>query len=131
MAEFKSSDYVIGVVYGLLSSITKPKYKNSKPTLAQPAEYIVINTLGINADTMQKCRVNVNYHVKDLNGGTGVGYVSDDTKLEAGTNAVKALLQKVSSSDYWIDFEGQETIYEETLNEHYSNIKFSFKQINQ
>ena len=131
MAEYKSSDYVIGIVMGLLSSITIKKYRNNKSTLAQPAEYIVINTLGINADTMQKCRVNVNYHVKDLNCGTGVGYVSDDTKLEAGTNAVKALLQKVSTTTYLIDFEGQETIYDEALNEHYSNIKFSFKQINQ
>lgn len=130
MMEYKSSDYVIDVVYGLLSSITKPKYKKSKPTLAQPAEYIVINTLGIGADTMQICHVNVNYHVKDLNGGTGVGYVPDDTKIEAGTNAVKALLQEVTSATYMIDFDGQETIYEEALNEHYSNIKFSFKQIN-
>lgn len=129
--EYKSSDYVIDTVCGLLSSINKPKYKKNKPTLAQPDEYIVINTLGINADTMQKCRVNVNYHVKDINGGTGVGYVPDDAKIEAGTNAVKAILQKVSTTTYLIDFEGQETIYDSALNEHYSNIKFSFKQINQ
>jgi len=130
MATFKSSDYVIGIVYGLLSSITVPKYKQSKPTLAQPAEYVVINTLGINANTMQICHVNVNYHVKDINGGTGIGFVSDDTKIEAGTTAVKAILQQVSSTSYLIDFDGQETIYDSALNEHYSNIKFSFKQIN-
>lgn len=130
MAEYKSSDYIIGIVYSLLSAITVPKYRNNKPTQAQPSEYIVINTLGIDANVMQKCRVNVNYHVKDLNAGTGVGFVINDTKLEAGTNLVKSILQKVSTSSYLIDFEGQETFYEEALDEHYSNLKFSFKQIN-
>jgi len=130
MASYKSSDYVIDTVYALLSTITVPKYKNSKPTLASPAEYVVINTLGIDADTMQICHVNVNYHVKDINGGTGVGFVINNAKIEAGTNAVKAILQQVTSSTYMIDFDGQETIYESTLNEHYSNIKFTFRQIN-
>lgn len=129
MASYKSSDYVVDIVVGLLSSITVPKYKKNKPTVLQPAEYVVVNTLGINADTMQVCHVNVNYHVKDINGGTS-GYVPDDLKIEAGTNAIKAILQQVTSSSYLIDFDGQETIYEQALNEHYSNIKFTFRQIN-
>jgi hypothetical protein len=130
MSEYKSSEYVLGVIFGLLSPITIPKYLKNKPTNVSPDEYIVINTLGVDANIMQKCRVNVNYHVKDINAGVSIGYVPDDYKLNIGINAVKAILEKISTTSYLIDFEGEEIFYEEVLNEHYSNLKFSFKIIN-
>jgi hypothetical protein len=125
---YKTSEHIITVVYGLLSSINKPKYKGSKPSLKDDAEYIVINTLGVNAMTMQNVRVNVNYHVKDISGA--MGYAPDFVKLAAGSLAVLTILEKVTGSDYMIDFEGQEIIPEYGKEEHYSNLKFSFKQIN-
>ncbi len=130
MATYKTTNDIVTTVFTLLSSISTAKYKNSKPTLAQPDEYIVINTLGVNADVMQKCRVNVNCHVKDINQGQGVGFVPNDTRLKALTESVLSILKKVSTTTYLIDFEGQETIRENSINEHYSNLKFSFKQIN-
>jgi hypothetical protein len=130
MATYKTTDYIIGIVYLLLGSITKPKYLKSKPTKSTAAEYVVINSLPINANVMQKCYVNVNYHVKDIDQGPGVGFVADITKLEAGSALVLAALKEVSTTDYLIDFEGQETIREEQLGEHYSNLRFSFKNIN-
>ena len=125
MATFKTTDYVIGIVRGLMGAITVPKYLQTKPTAAVAAEYIVINALPINADVMQKCYVNVNYHVKDIAPG-----VKDTTKIEAGSQAVMAILKEVTSTTYLIDFEGQETFREEALGEHYSNMRFSFKNIN-
>ena len=125
MADYKTSDFAVGLVYGLLSSITKPKYRNTKPTASVAPEYVVINALPINANVMQKCYVNVNYHVKDIAAGT-----PDITKLEAGSVAVLAILKKVTATAYLIDFEQQETIREEQLGEHYSNLRFSFKNIN-
>ena len=77
MSDYKTTDYIIGIVYSLLGSITKPKYLKTKPTNAIAAEYVVINSLPINANVMQKCYVNVNYHVKDITAGT-----LDITKLE-------------------------------------------------
>lgn len=130
MADYKTSDFAVGLVYGLLSSITKPKYRTTKPTASTATEYIVINALPINANVMQKCYVNVNYHVKDINGGVGVGNVKDEAKLEAGSTAVLAVLKQVTTTAYLIDFESQETIREEQLGEHYSNLRFSFKNIN-
>lgn len=130
MVNYKTSDAIVSIVYGLLGSITVPKYKNNKPTLASPLEYVVINALPVDANVMQKCRVNVNYHVKDINGGTGVGLVPDLVKIDAGSLAVLTILEKVTSTNYLIDFEGQETIPEENLGEHYSNLKFYFKYIN-
>lgn len=127
MANFKTTDYIIGIVYLLLGSINKPKYLKTSPAnlSASVKEYIVINSLPVNADVMQKCYVNVNYHVKDIEEGK-----PDITKIEAGSNAVLSALKKVTTTAYLIDFEGQETIREEERNEHYSNLRFSFKHIN-
>ena len=125
MSDYKTTDYIIGIVYLLLGSITKPKYLKTKPTSAKDAEYIVINSLPINADVMQKCYVNVNYHVKDIITGT-----PDSVKIEAGSQVVLTVLKQVTTTSYLIDFESQETIREEGLGEHYSNLRFSFKNIN-
>lgn len=134
MADYKTSDFAVGLVYGLLSSITKPKYQTTKPSASTAPEYVVINALPINANVMQKCYVNVNYHVKDINGGVGVGNVKDTTKIEAGSTAVLAILKNYTDPaippKFMIDFEQQETIREEQLGEHYSNLRFSFKNIN-
>lgn len=135
MASFKTTDYVIGIVRSLLGSISVPKYLQTKPTPkagdAPVAEYIVINALPITSNVMQKCYVNVNYHVKDIAPG-----IKDVTKIEAGSALVLTALKEASaaasgaSDAYMIDFESQETIREESLGEHYSNLRFSFKNIN-
>ena len=130
MADYKTTDYVIDVVYSLLGSITVPKYRKTKPTKSTAEEYIVINSLPINANVMQKCYVNVNYHVKDIDGGPNIGFIPDDTRLSAGSALVLAALEKVTTSSHLIDFESQETIRENQFNEHYSNLRFSFKNIN-
>jgi hypothetical protein len=126
---YKTTDYVKGVVYLLLGSISKPKYIDEKPT-PKPGdvpinEYIVINSLPINADVMQKCYINVNYHVKDTILGA-----PDTVKIEDGSVAVIGILKKVTATNYLIDLESQETIREVALGEHYSNLRFSFKNIN-
>jgi hypothetical protein len=130
MADYKTTEFITGVVYGLLNTISKPKYLTTAPDFAalkqtRPAEYIVINSLPIPADVMQKCFINVNYHVKDIGPGQ-----KDQTKIEAGSIAVLAILKKVTATNYLIDFESQGTIREEQFGEHYSNLRFSFKNIN-
>jgi len=125
MADFHSTEQIIGIVRMLLGSLTEPKYLLRKPTKAADPAYIVINSLPINADVMQKCIVNVNYHVKDM----GLG-IPDLAKLEAGTTAILDILQKVTTSGFLMDFESQEIFPETALSEHFSNIRFSVKQIN-
>jgi hypothetical protein len=130
MSDYQTTDFIIGIVYSLLESISKPKYLKTKPSKSTATEYIVINSLPINANVMQKCYVNVNYHVKDKDGGPGVGLLPDTAKLEAGSALIMTALTKVSTTSYLIDLESQETIREEGLGEHYSNLRFSFKYIN-
>ena len=130
MADYKTTDFIKSIVYHLLSSVSKPKYYDVAPDFTalnqqRPKEYIVINSLPINADVMQKCYVNVNYHVKDIGPG-----LKDHTALEAGSASVLSVLKQVTTTAYLIDFESQETIREPALGEHYSNLRFSFKYIN-
>jgi hypothetical protein len=130
MADFVTTDYVIGIVASLLSSLSVPRYLKSAPDFTAlrqqtPAEYVVINSLPINANVMQKCYINVNYHVKDKIEG-----VEDSAAIQAGSTAVMALLKTVTTTAFLIDFESQETIREESRGEHYSNLRFSFKYIN-
>jgi hypothetical protein len=130
MSDYKTTDYIIDIVYSLLGAITVPKYRKTKPTKSTAVEYVVINSLPINSQTLQKCYFNVNYHVRDIDGGTSTGFIPNDTRLNIGTALVLAALKQVSTTDYFIDFESQETIREEGLGEHYSNLRFSFKIIN-
>jgi len=130
MSDYKTTDYIIDIVYSLLGSVTVPKYRKTKPTKSTAEEYVVINSLPINANVMQKCYVNVNYHVKDIDGGPNVGFIPDNIKLNVGSALILAALEKVTETSHLIDFEGQETIREAQLNEHYSNLRFSFKNIN-
>ncbi len=130
MADYKTTDFVIDIVYSLLGSITVPKYRKTKPSKSTAAEYVIINSLPINAQTLQKCYFNVNYHVKDIDGGTSTGFIPNETRLSAGSALILAALKQVSEASYLIDFESQETIREAQFNEHYSNLRFSFKNIN-
>jgi hypothetical protein len=125
MANFKTTDYIVGLVFGLLGSITKPKYLLTKPSTSTATEYVVINSLPINAEVMQKCYVNVNYHVKDITEG-----VPDIVKIAAGSALVLTAINTVSTTGYLIDFESQEIIREDALGEHYTNLRFSIKFIN-
>ena len=125
MANFKTTDEIILIVYGLLGSISTKKYIRTKPTSAKDTEYIVINCLPIPANLMQRCIFNVNYHIKDLSSG-----VPDTTKLVSASISILNVLQKVTGANYLIDFESQETHSEEALGESFTNLRFTFKYIN-
>lgn len=128
MANYKLTPEIASIVYGLLSSITKPKYLFTRPPLCTDAEYVVVNSLPMDADQMQRCYVNVNYYCKDIDGGTGIGLVPDITKLDTGSKLILAILKKVSTTSYLIDFESSELIKLEK--EHLIGLRFSFKYIN-
>jgi hypothetical protein len=125
MADYTLTWTVIEEIRALLSSLTVKKYLRKRPTRNSDTEYIIINSFPVNADVMQKCIVNVNYHVKDLSVG-----IPDADKLKAGSEAVLTILKKVTTTDLLIDFDGQETVTEEGLEETYENLRFSVKIIN-
>lgn len=121
----KTTDAAINKVFSKVKpAFVIPVYKYEKPTEKNDTEYIVINSLPINADVMQKCRVNVNYHIKDKKPG-----ILNEEKLVSGTAAIMAVIE-VAEKGWIVEFESQEYHSEPQLNEHYSNIRLSVKIIN-
>jgi len=121
----KMPSYAIDQIYTLLSSVSKPKYKDTKPTIKNDAEYIVINCQPITSGVHQKTHVNVNCHVKDITGG-----VPDRAKLDSLAQSVLTILEKATLTGVLIDYESSELIREENLSEHYMNLKFIVNIIN-
>ena len=124
----KMTDVAINRVYGLLTAaggLTIPVYKLTKPSSEKPAAYVVINSLPVTSAIMQRCHVNVNVHVTD----PMPGMPDTDTLADLTSDAV-ALLHRVDASGILIDFESQEYIRDERLNEHYSNIRLFVKLVN-
>ncbi len=123
----KTTDTAINRVFSLIktSTITLPVYKLTKPSEIAAAEYIVINALPISTGVMQKCIVNVNYHVKNLKPG-----MPNLSKLETVTASLMTLLQENSAQRILIDFDSQEYFNEEDKEEHYSNIRLKVKIVN-
>lgn len=127
----KTTATAINAVFAnLKAGLEVPIFKYTNPTPKKVDEYVIINSLPISADIMQKCTVNVNYHVKDLSVG-----IPDIEKLEAGTESVLGLIEEVVNResefmDILIDYESQEMLRDEPLKEHYSNIRFTVRIIN-
>lgn len=123
----KTTDFAIHRVFSLIkeSELTHPVYKLTKPDKKNHLQYIVINALPISEGVLQRCYVNVNYHVRNLTSG-----MPDLKKLEEGTAALMALLEYVPVTGIIINFESQVYLREDALNEHYSNIRLSVKIVN-
>jgi hypothetical protein len=100
-------------------------YKLTKPSSEKPSVYVVINSLPVTSAIMQRCHVNVNVHVTDPKPG-----IPDTDTLADLTSDAVALLHRVDASGILIDFESQEYIRDERLNEHYSNIRLFVKFVN-
>lgn len=124
----KTTDAAINRIYDLLKAaggLTVPVYKLTKPSREKPPVYVVINSLPVTSAVMQRCHVNVNVHATDPR----PGFADIDTLADLTTD-VLTLLHQVDASGILIDFESQEHIRDERLNEHYSNIRFIVKLVN-
>lgn len=130
----KTTATAINKVYSILSDVATglsvPVFKRIKPVDTDDVEYVVVKALPINAGVMQRCIVNVNYHVADYAGG-----IPDIDKLETGEVSVINLLDETVDQvsdeiDIMIDFSTQEMMNNEELKEHYSNMRFLVRIIN-
>lgn len=116
----KLSSDVVDQVYILLNSLSTKRYKDCKPTAATDSEYIVINALPMPSGRIQISHFNVNCHVKDLGAG-----IPNRVRLDSIANSVLMILEQVSIPSFLIDIEKQELFREDSLGEHYMNLRFS------
>lgn len=124
----RTTDAAIDYVYAKLKAVgglSCGVYKLTKPSRVTETPYAVINALPITGLIMQRVHVNVNYYVADMEPGK-----PDTEALADGTAAILALLHQQDGTGKLIDFESQEFVRADTINMHYSNLRFYIKLVN-
>ena len=96
-------------------------YKFQKPS-KEENEYITINSLPVSSGILQRCYLNVNIHVKDIQLPDSTT-VPDNVRLGELAAYVMGELTKVITGDFHFHFESQGLERNEALKEHYVNIK--------
>lgn len=123
----KTVNYIVSKVYKVVSGAFQlPVYNFEKPIKDSASQYIVINSLPVDADKeLQTAFVNINIHVHDLDEG-----IPDNDALDDLTSQVFSLVDDATVDNIYFSVmsQGQET--EDALNEHYSNIKVKCKILN-
>ncbi|PKP11954.1 MAG: hypothetical protein CVU09_00200 [Bacteroidetes bacterium HGW-Bacteroidetes-4] len=103
---------------GLLANV----YKHSRPTVDAGSEYVVVNSLDIPNKLLQELIVNVNLHVNDIN-----STVPNTARLEELESNAYNVLDKVHSGEIDLYIQTSKTFRENSLNEHYVNIRLLVK----
>jgi hypothetical protein len=118
----------INTVYNLLKGLELPVFKYAKPG-GDESEYIVINSLPIAGNVLQRCYVNVNIHVKDIVFPESTS-APNTLRLEQLAETYSDLLEKniVDNTHLYFDKQGVER--EDALKEHYINIRLLCNLIN-
>lgn len=118
----------INTVYNLLKGLELPVFKYAKPG-GDESEYIVINSLPIAGDVLQRCYVNVNVHVKDIVFPDST--VAPNTlRLEQLADTYSTLLEKNIEDNVHLYFDKQGVEREDALKEHYINIRLLCNLLN-
>jgi hypothetical protein len=125
---FNIVDIIYKELYAAISgAITGKVYKNSRPVNSNK-EDVVVGSLPINAEQIQRAVVNVNIHVPNLQVSIGGQQDSqaDTARLSQLTTMVIGVLKDKVYNDYWFDIQQQNLFKDETTGDHYSNIRIDF-----
>lgn len=121
----KTTDEIVIRVIELLSSLSETKYPHDRPAKNAPEKYFVVNGFCTSTGIMQKFVINVNCHAKNISGNI------DRVTLNEMSVAVLGILEEYDSPGVLIiEIESQEIISEPQSDEHYSNLRFIVKSIN-
>ena len=106
-------------------------YKDVRPTYSKessPKEDVVVGTLPVSIDTIQKATCNVNIHVPDVVPGIGAiqQYQPNFLRLKTLTAIILPLVEGVYADDYSFCLVNQSILKEENTNEHYVNLRLEF-----
>ena len=121
-------DDAIKVVYKKLNAaVSVPVYQYARPSDSSDEAYYVINALPIGNGLLQKCVINVNAYCQDVSPG-----VPDSLQLTKMSNLVITKLDATSSEagGIFIFFQQQNIFQGEELQNHYSNMRFDIRLLN-
>jgi hypothetical protein len=120
----------VSIVYKLINTsalktmITGQVLKDKR--VCSGKEDIVINSLPMSGRGMQRCTVNVNIHVPDVEAKHV--FVPDNSRFNALLTVAVSLLENFNGSDYtaWLDMQSN-PIEQTDIKEHYVNLRIEFK----
>ena len=122
----KTVDEIVILIIGLLSTVNVVKYPHNRPSNNAPAKFIVVNGFCTVPGIMQKFAINVNVHARNISSNI------DRVTLDSISKSVLTLLEEYDSpGELIIEADTQEIFAEESsIDEHYSNLRFIVKSIN-
>lgn len=121
----KTTDEIVIRVIELLSLLSETKYPHNRPVKNAPAKFIVVNGFCTVPGIMQKFVINVNCHARNIDGNI------DRLTLDEMSVAVLDILEEYDlPGELIIEFDAQEIFQEPQFDEHYSNLRFIVKSIN-
>ena len=130
---FEVSDLIYGIVNvpAVTSVITGKVYKDQRPADSKK-EDVVINCLPISVDQFQQATVNVNVYVNDLDVKIdGVPQrMPNHSRLKQLSVIATGLLAKYFGTEQIFKITSQSLIKENTLSQHYINIRIEYKNTN-
>ena len=120
-------DAIKAIYHKLKLAVTDPVYQYSRPADCKDAAYYVINSLPIGNGILQKCIINVNAYCNEISPGR-----QDSLLLTAMSNLVISTLDNTCDDTgyVFIYFQQQNTYPGEELKDHYSNMRFDIRLIN-
>lgn len=104
-------------------------YKDGQRPNDSPDEDIVINSLGLTGDWMQRGVCNVNIHVADLliTKGGKKQYVKNVNRLDTLATLAVTTLKEFYSQEYFFRLANQSVIPQPDIHQHYINIRIDFR----
>ncbi len=112
---------------GLAATITGSVYKRNRP-VSSTEEDIVIGSLPVTNDQLQRTVANVNIHVPLLEIATENGQDTqpDTVRLKELTDMVILIVNDIVGPDYYYDVQQQNVFFDSITNDYYSNIRVNF-----
>lgn len=126
MSVNRTIDSIVIQVIGLLSTVNVVKYPHNRPVKNPPVKFIVVNGFCTVPGIMQRFVINVNIHARNISGNI------DRVTLDSLSQSVLTLLEQYDDpGELIIEADTQEIFSEPPdLDEHYSNLRFIVKSIN-
>ncbi len=123
-----TDDAIKAVYKKLIPAVSAvPVYQYARPANCIDPAYFVINALPIGSGILQKCIINVNAYCDDVAPG-----VPDSLLLATMTNLIISTLDQATaeSSDIFFFYQQQNVYRGEELKDHYSNMRFEIRLLN-
>jgi phosphoribosylpyrophosphate synthetase len=122
------SDEAITQIIQIISSVSDLTIFPYTRQTTEEDSFIVVNTLPLPNDVLQKSVINVNIHTKDIQ-----GYVNNAFLNAEKRKVIEAVENHVPDNNNYLDFHFQAeggTFQEPEINEHYVNLRFEYYLLN-